>query len=78
MEDDGELGVDDVSDVPDVIAVGFKLAVSAVSPEGIESSLEFNCGGVIARTAPSPPTAPPTINNARFITLFSKAFLKSY
>ena len=70
--------MEDALDVLDVVAVGFKLVVSAVFPEGRESSLEFNCGGVIARTAPSPPTAPPTINNARFITLFSKAFLKSF
>jgi hypothetical protein len=30
--------------------------------------LEPNCGGVIASTAPRPPTVPPAINNARFIS----------
>jgi hypothetical protein len=27
-----------------------------------------NCGGVIARTAPRPPTVPPAISSARFIS----------
>jgi hypothetical protein len=30
--------------------------------------LELSCGGVIASTAPRPPTVPPAINNARFIS----------
>jgi hypothetical protein len=30
--------------------------------------LEPSCGGVIASTAPRPPTVPPAINNARFIS----------
>ena len=30
--------------------------------------LDVNCGGVIAKTAPRPPTVPPTINSARFIS----------
>ena len=29
--------------------------------------VELNCGGVIAKTAPRPPTVPPAINNARFM-----------
>jgi hypothetical protein len=38
-------------------------------------SEEVICGGVIAKTAPSPPTVPPAINNARFISLLSLLFL---
>jgi hypothetical protein len=37
-------------------------------PPAMFKSLELNCGGVIARTAPRPPTVPPAINNARFIS----------
>ena len=40
-------------------------------PSELESELadvvELNCGGVIAKTAPRPPTVPPAINNARFM-----------
>jgi hypothetical protein len=30
--------------------------------------VEVNCGGVIAKTAPSPPTVPPAIRKMRFIS----------
>ena len=37
-------------------------------PPAMFKSPELNCGGVIAKTAPRPPTVPPAINNARFIS----------
>jgi hypothetical protein len=39
--------------------------------------VDANCGGVIARTAPRPPTVPPAINSARFILELSLPFLRS-
>jgi hypothetical protein len=33
------------------------------------------CGGVIAKTAPNPPTVPPAINSARFISVLSLLYL---
>jgi len=41
--------------------------VSAEAPASAEILLDPNCGGVIERTAPRPPTVPPAINNARFM-----------
>jgi hypothetical protein len=47
-----------------------------VDPEiASELSDEVNCGGVMASTAPSPPTVPPAISNARFIFLLSPSNL---
>jgi hypothetical protein len=70
--------------VGESVAVGVALAV-ATCAAGVEEpiagaprakdSLDENCGGVIAMTAPRPPKVPPAINNARFI-LFS-FFLKT-
>jgi hypothetical protein len=34
-----------------------------------------SCGGVMARTAPKPPTVPPAIKSARFISLLSPSNL---
>ena len=34
-----------------------------------DDCVEVNCGGVTAKTAPSPPTVPVAINNARFISV---------
>ena len=36
-------------------------------PDESASSVELSCGGVIAKTAPRPPTVPPAIKSARFI-----------
>ena len=55
-------------------------AASGVAAAGVEGALpgraaspeladEPNCGGVIAKTAPSAPTVPTPINNQRFIFL---------
>jgi hypothetical protein len=38
-------------------------------------SEDVNCGGVMASTAPRPPTVPPAINSARFISLLSLSYL---
>ena len=40
-----------------------------------ELCVEVNCGGVTAKTAPSPPTVPVAINNARFISVPSLTYL---
>ncbi|MEI8229062.1 MAG: hypothetical protein WCH77_12495, partial [Planctomycetota bacterium] len=40
----------------------------AAPPAMFIPPLELSCGGVIAMTAPSPPTVPPAINSARFIS----------
>ena len=40
-----------------------------------ELCVEVNCGGVTANTAPSPPTVPVAINNARFISVPSRSYL---
>jgi hypothetical protein len=54
------------------VAAGFVTVPPAVpTPSEPESELldvvAVNCGGVIAKTAPSPPTVPPAISNARFM-----------
>jgi hypothetical protein len=46
-------------------AVGVEAAI--VPPPIAKDSVDENCGGVIAMTAPRPPKVPPAINNARFI-----------
>ena len=50
----------------DVVVV--VVAAGAISePRDSVLSEEVSCGGVIAKTAPSPPTVPPAINSARFM-----------
>jgi hypothetical protein len=54
------------------VAAGFVTAPAAVAtPSEPESELlevvEVNCGGVIAKTAPSPPTVPPAMRKMRFM-----------
>ena len=56
-----------------VVAVEAGAPTPAIASE--EFSVEVNCGGVIAKTAPSPPTVPVAINNARFISLPSRTYL---
>ena len=56
-----------------VVAVETGAPMPAVASE--EFSVEVNCGGVTAKTAPSPPTVPVAINNARFISLPSRTNL---
>jgi hypothetical protein len=51
--------------------VVFETGAAGAVPIEREVSEEPSWGGVIARTAPSPPTVPPAINNARFISLLS-------
>ena len=58
--------VDDDKDDDDDEAEAF--VPSAAPPAMFIPPLELSCGGVIAKTAPSPPTVPPAINNARFIS----------
>jgi hypothetical protein len=45
------------------------------APRDAVLSEEVSCGGVIAKTAPSPPTVPPAINSARFMPLLSLSYL---
>jgi hypothetical protein len=63
---------------PDFVAVGVGLPAAAVVCAGAGMSskpepevFEDSCGGVIAMTAPKPPTVPPAINHARFISELS-------
>ena len=55
---------DDEADADVLVLV----APIAEPPAMLIELLEPNCGGVIASTAPRPPTVPPAINNARFIS----------
>ena len=59
----------------DAVALG--AAVSTVAPGSAigELCVEVNCGGVTAKTAPSPPTVPVAINIARFMSVPSLLFL---
>jgi hypothetical protein len=60
------------------IATGVAEFVAVATAVGVEppigalpiakDSVDENCGGVIAMTAPRPPKVPPAINNARFIS----------
>jgi hypothetical protein len=60
------------------VATGVAELVVVTTATGVEppigplpiakDSLDENCGGVIAMTAPRPPKVPPAINNARFIS----------
>ena len=43
----------------------------------LDEVVDVNCGGVIAKTAPRPPTVPPAISNARFMGQLSPQFLRS-
>jgi hypothetical protein len=55
--------------------VVFAAGIAAVPPIETPDSDEVICGGVMARTAPSPPTVPPAINSARFMPLLSLSYL---
>jgi hypothetical protein len=57
--------IEDDDDADALVPVPVELATA---PPAIFKSPELNCGGVIAKTAPRPPTVPPAINNARFIS----------
>jgi hypothetical protein len=57
--------IEDDDEADGLIPVPVELVTA---PPAIFISLELNCGGVIAKTAPRPPTVPPAINNARFIS----------
>ena len=62
--------------VDDVVAAGVDAGEVAVPGSAIgELSVDVNCGGVTAKTAPSPPTVPVAINNARFISVPSRTYL---
>ena len=56
-----------------VVAVDAGAPTPAIASE--EFSVEVNCGGVTAKTAPSPPTVPVAINNARLISVPSRTNL---
>jgi hypothetical protein len=58
---------------PCAVAVEAGAPTPAIASE--EFSVEVNCGGVTAKTAPSPPTVPVAINNARFISVPSRTYL---
>jgi hypothetical protein len=59
-------------------AVGASTGAGIAAPtEPLAEEVAEICGGVIARTAPRPPTVPPAINNERFMPLLSLAFLRS-
>jgi hypothetical protein len=45
-----------------------ELAPAIGAPAMLIALVAPNCGGVIANTAPRPPTVPPAINSARFIS----------
>jgi hypothetical protein len=63
------------------LGVELALGVAAVGKlaPGISLTVDVDvsCGGVIARTAPRPPTVPPAINKMRFIPELSRAYLRS-
>jgi hypothetical protein len=54
--------------VDDNEADALVLTEPIAAPPAIFNPPEDNCGGVIASTAPRPPTEPPAINSARFIS----------
>ena len=63
-----ELGVVDV--VASGVEAGVEVGDVAVPGRAIgELCVEVNCGGVTAKTAPSPPTVPVAISIARFISV---------
>jgi hypothetical protein len=55
------------------------VAVLGILAPGISLTVDVDvsCGGVIARTAPRPPTVPPAINKIRFMPELSRAYLRS-
>jgi hypothetical protein len=73
----------DAAEVGSVVAeLALPVAVLSVPPTGAISKpvervdwLAVSCGGVMARTAPRPPTVPPAIKSARFISLLSPSNL---
>jgi hypothetical protein len=68
------------AEVADFVASGVLLVLATavgvgalIAPPPIaKESVDENCGGVIAMTAPRPPRVPPAINNARFISTASR------
>jgi hypothetical protein len=67
--------------VPVALGVETALGVAAVGilAPGISLTVDVDvsCGGVIAKTAPRPPTVPPVINKMRFMPELSRAYLRS-
>jgi hypothetical protein len=63
------------------LGVDVALGVAAVGilAPGISLTVDVDvsCGGVIAKTAPRPPTVPPAINKMRFMPELSRAYLRS-
>jgi hypothetical protein len=66
----------DVAEVAAAVAAGVA-AAGVVPAVPISNALWFDviCGGVIVKTAPKLPKAPPVINSARFIPELSLAYL---
>jgi hypothetical protein len=61
-----------------VDATCFAPPTAGITPGNEETLVdEFICGGVIDKTAPRPPTVPPTINSARFMPELSRVILRS-
>jgi hypothetical protein len=58
-----------------LVVVVFAAGAAAGAPRAIVDSEDPNCGGVTARTAPSPPTVPPAMRNALFISVLSPFYL---
>jgi hypothetical protein len=58
------VGADEDDDEADALV----LTEPVAAPPAIFKPPEDNWGGVIVSTAPRPPTVPPAINNARFIS----------
>jgi hypothetical protein len=54
-------------------ATGDEAAIAG--PPRAKGSVDENCDGVIAMTAPRPPKVPPAINNARFIRFSLKVLV---
>jgi hypothetical protein len=78
------VAADDFAGVALCVAAGAVVAASVVvfdtgaagaAPTESEVSEEPSWGGVMARTAPRPPTVPPAISNARFMSLLSPLHL---
>jgi hypothetical protein len=70
----GEVAVDEAGVGSVVAELALPVAVLSVPPTGAISKpvervdwFAVSCGGVMARTAPRPPTVPPAIKSARFI-----------
>lgn len=61
-------GEEDETDEADPVFACAPVVPTAL-PEGRASSVEPNCGGVIANTAPRPPSVPPAMSSVRFISV---------